>query len=116
MRRIKAMQVAIRLCEAVRELTGEQFSSGLLGKVFDQLRARYRQGLEVGIGVLAELDGEEMSHIVSIVQRHQGPVNEAALSDCVRIIQKEHQSAQVDSVDDLMAYRNKLKESKGVKA
>ena len=66
--------------------------------------------------MLADLDGEEMSHIVSVVQRHQGPVNEDALNDCVRIIQKEYQSGQVDTVDELMAYRNRLKESKGVKA
>ena len=100
---------------SVKELTGEQFSSALLGKVYGQLCARYRQGLEVSVSVLSELDAEEMSHIVGIVQRHQGPVNEVALNDCVRIIQKEYQGTQVDSVDDLMAYRNRLKESKGVK-
>ena len=103
------------LLNGVGELTGEQFSSALLGKVYGQLCTRYRQGLEVSVSVLSELDGEEMSHIVGIVQRHQGPVNEVALNDCVRIIQKEYQGTQVDSVDDLMAYRNRLKESKGVK-
>ena len=104
------------MLNGIGTLKAEQFSSNLLGKVFDQLCARYRQGLEVSISVLADLDGEEMSHIVSVVQRHQGPVNEDALNDCVRIIQKEYQSGQVDTVDELMAYRNRLKESKGVKA
>ena len=104
------------MLNGIGTLKAEQFSSNLLGKVFDQLCARYRQGLEVSISVLADLDGEEMSHIVSVVQRHQGPVNEDALTDCVRIIQKEYQSGQVDTVDELMAYRNRLKESKGVKA
>ena len=104
------------MLNGIGTLKAEQFSSNLLGKVFDQLCTRYRQGLEVSISVLADLDGEEMSHIVSVVQRHQGPVNEDALNDCVRIIQKEYQSGQVDTVDELMAYRNRLKESKGVKA
>ena len=104
------------MLNGIGTLKAEQFSSNLLGKVFDQLCARYRQGLEVSISVLADLDGEEMSHIVSVVQRHQGPVNEDALNDCIRIIQKEYQSGQVDTVDELMAYRNRLKESKGVKA
>ena len=104
------------LLNSLGTLKAEQFSSRLLGKVFDQLCSRGREGLEVNISVLSDLDGEEMSHIVGLVQRHQGPVNEEALADCVSIIQKEHQSSQVDSVDDLMAYRNKLKESKGVKA
>jgi len=104
------------LLDSIQGLQETQFSSKLLGKVFDQLQTRYRQGLEVSVSVLADLDGEEMSHIVSIVQRHQGPANEEALNDCVRIIQKEHQGAQVGSEDDLMAYRNRLKESKGVKA
>ena len=63
---------------------------------------------------LAELTAEEMSHIVLIAQRQQGPVSEQAFDDCVRIIKEEHQASHVDSADDLLALRNKLKEKKGI--
>ena len=56
-----------------------------------------------------------MSHLAGIVQRQDGPVNEDALADCIRTIRAEHQRTQVSSDDDLLALRNKLKESKGMK-
>ena len=94
-------------------LTGEEFSVPLLGKVYSQLLARYQQGLEVNLSVLTDLSEEEMSHIVAIVQRQQGPVNEAAFRDCIQILRSESQAKRVTSDDDLLAFRNKLKESKG---
>ena len=104
------------LLDQTDKLRKEQFSSDLLGRVYEQLQQRHRQGLEVSVGVLAELTGEEMSHVAAIVQRHQGPVNEKALNDCVKTIFAEHQAASVSSHDDLLAFQKKLKESKGVKA
>jgi len=50
-----------------------------------------------------------------ILQRHQGPVNERALQDCIRIILTEHQSSNVESDQDMMAFREKLKERKGIR-
>ena len=64
---------------------------------------------------MSELSQEEISHITGITQRLQGPVNEDALQDCVRIILAEHQASNVSSEDDLLAYQNKLKERKGIK-
>ena len=103
------------LLDQTDKLQKEQFSSPLLGRVYEQLQQRHRQGLEVSVGVLADLTAEEMSHVASIVHRHQGPVNENALNDCVRTIFAEHQAACVSSQDDLLAFQKKLKESKGVK-
>ena len=54
-----------------------------------------------------------MSHITGIAQRQQGPVNESAFRDCVQTILAEHRKANVSTDDDLLALRNKLKESKG---
>ena len=88
----------------------------LLGKVYDALRSRYSQGLEVSLSVLDALTPEEMSHIVGITQRQQGTVNETAFRDCVNTVLQEHQSAGVTSDDDLMALRDKLKQRKGTKA
>jgi len=94
-------------------LTGADFSVPLLGRVFDQLAERYRQGLEVSLGVLSDVTEEEMSHLVGISQRYQNTVNETAFRDCVATVRKVVQSKAVSSNDDLLALRNKLKESKG---
>ena len=96
-------------------LTGQSFSVPLLGRVYDQLLSRHTQGLEVGLGVLTELSPEEMSHVAGIHQRQQGPVSEAAFKDCVAAIRGASQVKNIASNDDLLAFRDKLKESKGTK-
>ena len=103
------------LLDQAKELKESEFSSPLLGRAYGQLTARHNQGLEVSLAVLTDFSGEEMSHLAGIVQRQDGPVNETALRDCIRIIRSEHQGSSVSSDDDLLAFRNKLKESKGMK-
>ena len=103
------------LLDAAGKLTGEGFSVPLLGKVFDQLLQRHNQGLDISVGVLTDLSAEEMSHLTGICQRQQGPVNEKAFTDCVRTIMGEKQAKSIETDDDLMAFRNKLKERKGTK-
>ena len=104
------------LLEQTKMLRGSDFSVELLGRVYDQLRSRYEKGMEVSLGVVADLSTQEMSHITGIAQRQQGPVNEKALRDCVQIILSERQKAGVSTDDDLLALRNKLKESKGTRS
>ena len=94
-------------------LTEQDFSVPLLGRVYAQLMDRHREGLEVSVGVLTDLTPEEMSHIVGITQRHQGTVNEAALRDCIDRVRKTAQKKSLDSDEDLLAYRDRLKKSKG---
>ncbi len=103
------------LFDQTGSLRGGDFSVPLLGQVFDQLKKRHDGGMEVSPAVLEGLSPEEMSHITCIWQRHQGPVNEDAFMDCVRRVLSQKQSAQVSTDDDLMALRNRLKESKGTK-
>ncbi len=103
------------LLDRTGNLTQEKFSSPLLGRVFSQLKQRHDQGLEVSLAVLEELNQEEMSHMVGIVQRQLGPVNEQAFADCVATICAEHQAASVSTEDDLLALRSRLKERKGIK-
>ena len=104
------------LLEQAKDLKPEAFSSDLLGRVYAQLSSRHAQGLEVSLAVLEDCDAEEMSHVAGIIQRQQGPVNETALADCVRIIRGEHQRSGVSTENDLLALRNQLKERKGIKA
>ena len=95
------------------QLSGQDFSVPLLGSVYDQLRERYDRGLEVSLGVVADLSAEETSHIAGIMQRHPDPGGEDAFRDCVKIILREKQMSSVSSDEDLLALRDKMKESKG---
>jgi len=104
------------LLDNARDLKPEMFSSDLLGRVFGQLMQRHNEGLEVSLGGLTDFTAEEMSHIAGILHRQEGPVSDQALSDCVRTIQREHQSGKVETEEDLLALRNRLKERKGIKA
>ena len=63
--------------------------------------------------MLEDLTAEETSHLAGICQKQTGPVNEKAFLDCVKIILSEQQRRSISSDDDLLALRNKLKESKG---
>ncbi len=102
------------LCAQVGNLKPAEFSAPLLGKVYGQLLDRYQQGLEVSVAVLSDLRAEEMSHVTLIQQRNQDPVNEDAFLACVRTVQSEHQAANLSTEEDLLAFRNKLREKKGM--
>jgi len=104
------------LLDLCGNLTAEQFSVQMLGRVYSQLVQRHRNGMEISLGVLEGFTAEEMSHLAGICQRQTGPVNETAFRDCVKLIGEEQRSGSVKSDADLMALRNKLKESKGTKA
>ena len=103
------------LMEQTKELKEAEFSSPLLGRAFAQLADRYRRGMDLSLAVLEDFSGEEMSHLAGILLRQDGPVNEAALRDCMGIIRSEHQAGSVSNDDDLLAFRNKLKDKKGLK-
>jgi hypothetical protein len=97
-------------------LKQEAFSSPLLGNVFAQLKARNDAGLDVSVSCIADLTAEEMSHIAGVCQRQDEPVSRQAFEDCVRTILAQHAASSVENEDDLLAYQNKLKERKGIKA
>lgn len=104
------------LLDQTKELRGSHFSSSLLGNAYDQLRRRHEEGLEVSLAGLSDFTAEEMAHLAGILQRHQGPVNEQALKDCVHTILSEHQSGSVQTEDDLLRLQERMKERKGIKA
>ena len=103
------------MLDACGSLTGEQFSVPLFGRVFSQLQQRHSRGMEVSLSVLEDFTAEEMSHLAGICQKQNGPVNETAFRDCVKLILGKQQSRHISSDDDLLVLRNKLKESKGTK-
>ena len=103
------------LMDKAKNLTGQAFSVPVLGKVYDQLLGMHQKGMEVTLAAVTDLSAEEMSHVVGICQRREGTVNEEAFSDCVRTILQSSQSGSVSTDDDLLAFRDKLKESKGTR-
>jgi hypothetical protein len=59
------------------------------------------------------MNADEASHIAMIAQNQSGPVNEQAFKDCVAIIQSRHRKRSISSDEDLLALRNRKKESGG---
>ena len=79
------------------------------------MKALHDAGHEVSLGGLADLSPDEMSHMAAVCHRQQGPVSEQALRDCITTIQREFQAGTVETEDDLMRLRNKMKERKGIR-
>ncbi len=103
------------LLDQTGQLSGDVFSSPLLGKVYDQLVQRHAEGLEVSLTGLSDVTSEEMSHVAGIIHRQQGPVNEQALQDCVRTILAEHSKKNVSTEEDLRILQEQMKKRKGIK-
>ena len=95
------------------DLSPEEFSCPLLGRCFAALRDRYRQGLQVILGALEGFTPEEAAHLAGVAQRQSGPVSEAALADYTAIIRGEHQAAEVQRPEDLLALRDAMRKRKG---
>ena len=103
------------LLDLSKNLEPENFSCPLLGKVYSQLREQFREGAELSVSSLQDLEADEMSHVAGILQRHQGPVSDQAYTDCVRIILSENQFSHIETEEDLMAFQKKMKERKGIR-
>ena len=97
-------------------LRPEEFSSPLLGRVFEQLQRQNSQGMVPGIAGLVDFTGEEMAHIAGILQRNPGPVSEQAMHDSIRVIRQTHEFKTADTGSALLELQRRLQESKGIKA
>ena len=97
-------------------LKPEEFSSPLLGRVFEQLQQQSGQGMVPSVAGLTGFTGEEMAHIAGILQRNPGPVSEQAMHDSIQVIRQMHEFKTADTKDTLMELQRKLQESKGIKA
>lgn len=97
-------------------LAPECFSSAILGRAYEQLCKAHTDGCEATLAALTDFTPEEMAHIARIAQRHDGPVSDQALADCIRAITTEHQSRTAAKDDgDLLAFRQQLFAQKGLK-
>ena len=77
------------------------------GKVIP--KARVKEMVKEIMGV----DKSQFCAIAMIAQGQSGPVNEQAFKDCAAIIRDRHRKRSISSDEDLLALRNRKKESGG---
>ena len=101
------------LLDLAANLKAEEFSVPLFANVYTQMQTRHLTGLGVSVAALEDLDSDQASHIAMIAQSMSGPVNEQAFRDYVDIIHARCRKRSVSSDEDLLALRNRKKESGG---
>ena len=93
-------------------LQPEEFSSPLLGKIYGTMwRQRHnRSGLST---LTAELTGEEMSHLTTLLQKPESTANASqALADYIRVIREEQTKRDGSGVDPLLLAKETFKDKK----
>ena len=101
------------LLDLAANLKAEEFSVPLFANVYTQMQTRHLSGLGVSVASLEDLDSDQASHIAMIAQSMSGPVNEQAFRDYVDIIHARCRKRSVSSDADLLALRNRKRESGG---
>ena len=93
-------------------LQPEEFSSPLLGKIYGTMwRQRHnRSGLSA---LSAELTGEEMSHLTTLLQKPESTANASqALADYIRVIREEQAKRDGSGLDPLLLAKETFKDKK----
>ena len=95
------------------DLTPEEFTSPMLGKLFRVLREKAAENTAPSVAALSgSFTGEEMDHITALLQDAELPVNSArALADYIDIIRSEREA--LTPVADLRAFAEKIRNKKG---
>ena len=91
-------------------MTGAEFSSPLLGKIFDLLYHRHFEGFAPGLsGLTQHLTGEEMDHLTQVAQEPQDISNgPQAMGDYIDIIRDEGEKRADNGDDQLLAMQRRL--------
>lgn len=100
------------------DLTQEDFSSEVLGRLYAELKTRTRSGAQPSLALLAEsFTSDEISLLTEIVQNPQELSNaDKALEDYINIIKTEklaRQQKQGLDESELLEFSNRLRHSKG---
>ena len=79
------------LADRMEGMTGGDFSSQLLGRAFDLLLSRAREGLSTQLAALAgDLSREEMDHLAQVAAQPGSAANSAqAIRDYIDLIRRE---------------------------
>ena len=102
------------LWEKMDGLTGEEFSSPLLGRTFGQLYRRAREGRSVQLAVLAgECTAEEMDHLAQVAARPESLARSGqAIQDYISVIRGEALKRREQGDALLLAAQKKYQEKK----
>lgn len=95
---------------AKAKIDPSKFSSGILRRAFELLKARHDQGLSVGLPALAgELTADEMSHLVEILDQPESLATaDRAMADYIKTIETEAEQREKPRGDDaLLALRDR---------
>jgi DNA primase len=99
------------LMDLTGDLSPEEFSAPLLGRVYGWMRQRWQEGLSISIPAMEpSFQPEEISHITKISQKQEGVVSERALGDYIEVIRSE---AGKRGSKDLMAALDRCRDKKG---
>lgn len=79
------------LLREAQGLTGAEFSSPLLGRAYDRLKARAEEGLSLHLAALAEeFTGDEMDHLAQVAAQPESAANaRQAVADYIAVIRRE---------------------------
>ena len=79
------------LLREAQGLTGAEFSSPLLGRAYDRLKARAEEGLSLQLAALAEeFTGDEMDHLAQVAAQPESAANaRQAMADYIAVIRRE---------------------------
>ena len=104
------------LFSEVEDLTQAQFSSSFLGKIFELLQQRWRDGRPVHPGALADgLTSEELSHLTQVLQRPEALGNgKRALWDYRSTMETAQLLKAEDSDESILAAKEKYQKMKGM--
>lgn len=85
---IRLLMLDPGLVSKMEEIRGEEFSSPLLGRAFDLLCSRGKEGLSTSLAALAEqFTPEEMNHLAQVAEKPENTANSAqAIGDYIGII------------------------------
>jgi DNA primase len=103
------------LVQDMGDLTGAEFSSPLLGRVFELLRKRALAGANTQLAALAgDLNGEEMDHLAQVAAQPESVANaERSISDYISLIRGEALRRGGGQGDELLlAAQKKYQEKK----
>ena len=102
------------LADKMAGITGAEFSSPLLGRAFDGLSRRARDGLSVQLAALAEeFTGEEMDHLAQIAIQPVAAGNTArAIEDYISVIRGEKLLRSGGPEDELLLAAQKKYQQK----
>ena len=102
--------------DCVGTLDKSEFSSPLLGKVFDLICEQIKDGIEPKLSIMAnQLTGEEMNHMTAVINKPESiERSKLAVSDYIRIIRDEgvRSGASQPEYDELMRIREKYQQKK----